>query len=126
MLRLTEQTAWGLVVGVVLVIIGAAELWVCWLGSQRRLSPNKFVGIRLPVTRASDEAWYVAHEAAAGPLGIGGAIAAACGAAVLVAGLDLVGVAVAALGAVALLTATSVATVAAVRAARELPDEQTA
>ena len=51
---------------------------------------------------------------------------AACGAAVLVTGLDLVGVAVAVLGVVALLTATSVATVAAVRAARELPDEQTA
>ncbi len=108
------------------MIIGASELWVCWLGSQRRLAPNRFVGIRLPVTRASDEAWYVAHEAAAGPLGIGGAIAAACGAAVLVTGLDLVGVVVAALGAVALLTATSVATVAAVRAARDLPDEQTA
>ena len=108
------------------MIIGAAELWVCWLGSQRRLAPNRIVGIRLSVTRASDEAWYVAHEAAAGPLGIGGAIAAACGAAVLVTGLDLVGVVVAALGAVALLTATSVATVAAVRAARELPDEQSA
>ncbi|CAB4914943.1 unannotated protein [freshwater metagenome] len=112
----------GLIVGVVLVAMGLAELWVCWLGSQRKLPPNALVGIRLPATRSSEEAWYVAHESAAGLLGLGGGIAATCGIAVLFTGLDVVGVAVAALGFVALLGATSVATVVAFRSVKDLTE----
>ena len=113
----------GLVVGLLLLLMGAAELWVCWLGSQRRLAPNGVVGIRLEATRSSEEALYTAHESAAAPLGIGGGIAAACGAAVLLTGLDVVGVGVAALGFVVLLSAVSVATVVALRAVRALPEQ---
>ncbi len=113
----------GLIVGLVLVVMGLAELWVCWLGSQRRLPPNAAVGIRLPATRTSEEAWYVAHESAAGLLGLGGGIAATCGIAVLFTGFDVVGVAVAALGFVALLGATSLATVVALRSVKDIPDQ---
>jgi len=113
----------GLGVSLLLVLIGSAELWLCWLGSQRRLPPNALVGIRLSATRTSDEAWYVAHESAAGLFGLGGGVGATCGVAVLFTGLDLVGIAVAAIGAVALLAATSVATIVALRSVKDMPDQ---
>ena len=112
----------GVLVGFALVLAGAAGLWVAWIGSQRRLPPNSWIGVRLPQTRRSDAAWYAAHEASAGPLGLGGGVAAFCGLGVLVTGLDTVGLAVAAIGVVGLLAGTSVATVAAVRAAGAVPD----
>ncbi|MHB1139339.1 MAG: SdpI family protein [Microthrixaceae bacterium] len=106
-----------LLVGLALLLFGAGELWLCWLGSQRRLPPNGVVGIRVPVTRRSDAAWYAAHEAAAGPLGVGGGVGAFCGLGVLVTGVDSIGLAVAAVGAVALLAGPSLATAVGVRAA---------
>ena len=113
----------GVVVGLALVVAGGAELWIAWIGSQRRLRPNSWVGIRLPQTRRSDAAWYAAHEAAAGAFGLGGGVAAVCGIGVFANGLDAIGVAVAALGLVALLAGTSVATVVAVRAASSVTEE---
>jgi len=110
-----------LILGLVLVVVGAAELWVCWLGSQRRLPPNGWIGIRLPATRRSDAAWYAAHEAAAGPLGVAGGVGAFCGLGVLVAGGDTIGLAVAAVAAVALLAGPGVATVVGLRAAAAVP-----
>lgn len=113
----------GLLLGLLFVLAGAVELWLAWLGSQRRLAPGSFVGVRLPATRRSDAAWYAAQEATAGPYGIGGGVGAVCGLALFVTGLDVIGVAVAAVAAVALLAGASGATVAALRAARGVPDE---
>jgi SdpI/YfhL protein family len=112
----------GLIVGLALLLAGGAELWLCWRGSQRRLTPSSWVGIRLPATRRSDAAWYAAHEAAAGPFGVGGGIAATCGLGVFVNGWDTVGAVVAAVGLVALLGGTAGAVVVGVAAARELPE----
>lgn len=108
----------GLIVGALLVVSGAALLWVSWLGSQRRLRPNAFVGIRLPVTRRDEPSWYAAHEAAAGPLGVAGGVTAAGGLALLATGLeDTVGVVVALVTAAGALAGVLVAARAAVRAA---------
>lgn len=112
----------GLIVGLALVSAGLSELWLAWIGSQRRLRPNSWVGIRLPQTRRSDQAWYAAHEAAAGAFGLGGAVGAICGIGVFVNGLDVIGAAVTMLGVVGLLASTSFATVAALRAAKAVPD----
>ena len=113
----------GVIVGLALVLGGAAELWLCWVGSQRRVRPNSWIGVRLPQTRRSDAAWYAAHEAAAGAFGLGGAIGAICGIGVFVNGLDVIGVGVAALGVVALLAGSSIATIFALRAASSVTDE---
>ncbi|MEX0768871.1 MAG: SdpI family protein [Microthrixaceae bacterium] len=112
----------GLVISLLLISVGASEIWLCWLGSQRRLRPNSLIGIRLGAIKASDESWYVAHESAAGIFGVGGGIAAACGAAVLLTGLDLVGTVVAVIGAIAVLVATSVAVIVALRSVKDMPD----
>jgi SdpI/YfhL protein family len=111
----------GLIVGFALVLAGGAELWCCWLGSQRRLAPNSWAGIRLPATRRSPQAWYTAHEAAAGAFGLGGGIGATCGVAVFINGLDTIGVVVASVGLVAILGGVIGATALAVRAARAVP-----
>ncbi len=108
----------GLIIGAVLILAGAALLWVAWAGSQGTLPPNGFVGIRVPATRCSDAAWYAAHRAAAGPLGIGGAITATCGVGVLFAGFDVIGLVLALIALATTLSATGIATVVALRAAR--------
>ena len=51
----------GLIAGAVLVLVGAGSVWLAWLGSQRRLSANRWGG-------------HEAHQAAAGPLGVGGGV----------------------------------------------------
>jgi hypothetical protein len=112
----------GLLLGLLFVLAGAAELWLAWLGSQRRLAPGSFVGVRLPATRRSDAAWYAAQEATAGPYGVGGGVGAVCGLALCTTGLDTIGVVVAAVAAVALLSGASGATVMALRAARAVPE----
>lgn len=114
----------GLLVGLALIAVGAAELWLCWLGSQHRLAPSSWVGIRLPATRRSDAAWYAAHEAAAGPFGLAGGIAATCGVGLVVNGWDTVGAIVAAAGLVGLLGGTVWAVLAGVGAARAVPEPQ--
>lgn len=115
----------GVVVGGVLVLAGAALLWVAWRGSQRELRRNRFVGIRVRSTMRSDAAWYSAHEAAAGPLGVGGGIACAGGIGVLATGVDdVIGVAVVTATLVGVLASIVLGTRAALRAAHavEGPD----
>lgn len=107
----------GLVVGMLLVAAGAATVWLAWLGSQRKLPPNNVAGIRLPATRRSPEAWYAAHQAAAGPLGVGGGLTAACGLGVLFAGLDAIGWVLVIVALAALTTAIGLATTVGIRAA---------
>lgn len=108
----------GLIAGAALVLAGSALTWIAWLGSQRRLAPNAVAGIRLPATRRSDDAWYAAHEAAAGPLGVGGGVTCACGLAAMFSGeLDVIGLVLVVIGLAALTTATGIATVVGLRAA---------
>ena len=109
----------GILVGLVLVVAGAVTTWLAWLGSQRRLPPNAVAGIRLPATRRSDEAWYAAHQAAAGPLGVGGGATVACGLGVLFTGLDSIGWGLVIVGLAALTTAVGLATTVALRAAND-------
>lgn len=109
-------------IGVVLTLAGAAFLWIAWSGSQQRLAPNRWAGIRVAATMRSDEAWYSAHQAAAGPLGVGGGVAAACGIGVVFTGMDVIGEALLVVALVAMTSSLVVATVAALRAARISPD----
>jgi hypothetical protein len=114
----------GALVGLLLVACGGALLWTAWSGSQRRLRRNWFIGIRTRATLRSDEAWAAAHEAAAGPLGVGGGFTALGGLAVLVSGVDDV------IGVVAVTAATAAAVLSVlvgarsgVQAAREVSRE---
>jgi uncharacterized membrane protein len=107
----------GLLIGAALVLLGAALLWIAWAGSQHRLAPNAVVGIRLPATRRSEAAWYAAHDAAAGPFGLGGGVACACGVATMFTGFDVIGVVLVIVGLAAATTATGVATAVGLRAA---------
>lgn len=108
------------IVSTLLLVAGAALVWLAWLGSQRRLPRNRWAGIRLPSTMASDEAWRAAHEASAGPLGVSGGIMLLGGLAVAVSGLDnpvgRVAVALTLVGSFAALVAATRAAVAAARA----------
>ncbi len=47
-----------------LIVIDAAMVGVCIVGSQPDARRNGLVGIRLPATMASDEAWVAGHAAA--------------------------------------------------------------
>lgn len=107
----------GILAGVVLLLAGLGTLWLSWLGSQRRLPPNGAAGIRTSWSRASEAAWYTTHEAAAGPLGVGGATAALAGLAVVVlGGTTTLAVVIAGLGVGGLLGGVVVGTVTARRA----------
>lgn len=95
----------GLIVGLALVLAGAGLVWLAWLGSQRRLSANRWGG-------------HDAHQAAAGPLGVGGGAVATCGVGVMAVGLDVVGTVLAAVALVALTTSIGLAVVVGHRAGR--------
>lgn len=113
------MTAEGVLVGLLLTVSGAGLCWIAWLGSQRRLPRNYWVGIRLPSTMADDESWALAHEEAAGALGIAGGIAATGGVGVLAVGLDdVVGTIVAGITMVGLLVSIVISAVLGSRAAR--------
>jgi uncharacterized protein YjeT (DUF2065 family) len=52
-------------VGLILIAAGALFLWLARLSRAGRLPRNGLVGIRIPSTLASDEAWQAGHLAAA-------------------------------------------------------------
>lgn len=110
----------ALLIGAALVLGGAALLWVAWRGSQRRLPPNSVVGVRLPSTTGDERRWYAAQEAAAGPLGLGGGVAAMFGLGVMATGLDTVGVVLVAVASLSLVAGAAVGCVAGARSARRL------
>jgi len=110
----------ALLIGAALVLGGAMLLWVAWRGSQRRLSPSSLVGVRLPSTTSDDRSWYEAQQAAAGPLGLGGGVAAMLGLGVVATGLDTVGTVLAVVGLLALVSGVVVGCAAGARAARRL------
>lgn len=95
------------ILGVVLLVAGAALLTVGLLGWRGRLPRNRFAGIRTPATLRSDAAFAVANRVAAPPVLAAGAICATAGALAL--GADgamlTVIVGVAGVGTIALLIA---------------------
>jgi VIT1/CCC1 family predicted Fe2+/Mn2+ transporter len=55
-------------VALLLGLGGLAIVVAAWRGAIARLPRNRWVGIRVPSTMRSDEAWRAAHVAAAKPL----------------------------------------------------------
>lgn len=106
-----------MIAGLALIVSGLALVWLAWVGSQRKLKPNFWVGIRTRATRSSDAAWYSAHETAAGPLGLSGGIAALLGVGVLTSGFDTFGMVATVLAVSILVIGLTVATIGGVRAA---------
>ncbi|WP_232661219.1 SdpI family protein [Pseudonocardia sp. TRM90224] len=64
-----------MVVGSLLVLIGAALVTVAVLGVRSVLRRNRWVGVRTRETLRSDATFAVANRAAAAPVGAAGAIA---------------------------------------------------
>jgi hypothetical protein len=110
----------ALLIGAALMCGGAALLWVAWRGSQRRLPPSSLVGVRLRSTTGDEQRWYAAHEAAAGPLGLGGAVGAMFGFGVVVTGLDTVGLVLASVALAALVVGAVTGCAVGARAARRV------
>jgi uncharacterized membrane protein len=66
--------------GVVLLVVGAALLTVGLLGWRRQLPRNRFAGIRTAATLRSDAAFLAANRVAAPPVLVAGAVCAIGGA----------------------------------------------
>lgn len=74
-----------LILGSLLVLLGAALIAVAVLGARSRLRRNRWAGVRTEATLRSAEAFLVANRVAAAPTGAAGAAAAAGGAVLLAA-----------------------------------------
>jgi SdpI/YfhL protein family len=72
-----------LILGAVLVAVGAVLVVTAVLGARSRLRRNRWVGVRTAATLASDAAFTAANRAGALPSGAAGVIALAGGAALL-------------------------------------------
>jgi hypothetical protein len=76
-----------LILGSLLVLVGAVLLTVAVLGLRRKLPRNRWAGVRTAASLRSDAAFAVANQVAAAPLGAAGAVALA-GGTTLLAGAD--------------------------------------
>lgn len=108
----------GVAAGIGLIIAGLALLGLAWVGSQRKLKRNHLAGIRTPSTLSSDEAWYAAHESAAGSLGLTGGLVALIGVGVLTSGFDTFGKVATGVAGALFVVGLAYSFVSAVRAAR--------
>jgi uncharacterized membrane protein len=88
-----------MVLGVLLLVAGAALLTVGWRGWLQRLPRNRFAGVRTPATLRSDAAFVAANRVAAPPVLAAGMISALGGALALGTGGALLTVIVAVTGA---------------------------
>lgn len=61
-----EELGTRLVLGVVMVVAGLLLIWMARAAATGRLRRNRFAGLRIPSTMASDEAWLAAHIRAQG------------------------------------------------------------
>lgn len=92
-----------ILVGALLVLVGAALVTVAVLGARGRLPRNRWAGVRTPATLASDAAFALANRVAAAPLGAAGGVAVAGGLVTLAGGsATVVVLALTAVGTVAL------------------------
>ena len=76
-------TTLRLILGAVLVAVGAALLVTAVLGARSRLRRNRWVGVRTAATLASEAAFTAGNQAGALPAAAAGAVAVAGGAALL-------------------------------------------
>lgn len=60
-------TVFGMVVGIVLIVLGLAALLLGLLAFTKRLPGNSVVGLKVPEVRKSPEVWSEAHRVA-GPM----------------------------------------------------------
>ena len=74
-----------LLVGCLLVLVGAALVTVAVLGARGRLPRNRWAGVRTRATLASDGAFALAQRVASAPLAAAGAVALVGGGVVLTA-----------------------------------------
>jgi SdpI/YhfL family protein len=110
-----------LVLGALLVLLGAALLTVALLGPRRKLRRNRWAGVRTPATLRSDAAFGVANQVAAAPLGAAGGVALAGGAALLAGATGVLGWTLVAVSLVAVFVLAGVGGVAGDRAAAAVP-----
>lgn len=61
-----EELGTRLVLGVVMIVAGLLLIWMARAAATGRLRRNRFAGLRIPSTMASDEAWLAAHIRAQG------------------------------------------------------------
>jgi uncharacterized membrane protein len=118
---LGRMTGWGIVGGLVMALAGALVLVVAKLGRDGRLRRNHYIGIRVPSTLSSDEAWRLAHRVAAPSLeaaGRSGVVGGVAGIVVAILDDPALFAIVLGLTALGLLAGLAWSTVAAVRAAR--------
>lgn len=81
--------------GVVGLILAGAGLLIGWMGNMQRngtLKRNPMMGIRIPSTMASDEAWDAGHRAAAATTIASGGVLLVGGLAVVAMGPSAAGV----------------------------------
>ncbi len=63
-----------------LVVLGAALVFIGWRGLRSQLPPNRYVGVRTPATLRSEEAFELGNRVAAPAMLAGGAVAILAGA----------------------------------------------
>jgi hypothetical protein len=110
-----------LVLGVLLVVLGAALLTYALLGMRRKLRRNRWFGVRTAASLRSDAAFAVANQVAAAPLGAAGVVGVLGGGALLAGATGVLGWTLFAVSAVAVFVLTGVGGVAGDRAAGAVP-----
>jgi hypothetical protein len=110
-----------LVLGALLVLLGAALLTVATLGSRRRLPRNRWAGVRTMASLRSDEAFAIANQVAAAPLAAAGAVGLAGGIALLAGAPGLLGWGLLAVSLAGVLVLSGVGGVAGDKAACAVP-----
>jgi len=71
-----EPMSWSTIWILFACLVGGGGIvaWVGWRSATGRLGRNWLVGIRIPATLESDEAWEAAHRAAGYLLTVGGVV----------------------------------------------------
>ena len=110
-----------LTLGVLLVLLGAALLTIAVLGLRRKLSRNRWAGVRTAASLRSDTAFAVANQVAAAPLGAAGGVAVVGGCALLAGATGVLGWTLVVVSGIAVFVLIGVGGVAGDRAAGAVP-----
>lgn len=68
---MNSMSAYHLITGITLIIVGVLIGWIAFAGKNETLKPNFWLGIRTPELLKSERAWVVGHKAASQYLMIG-------------------------------------------------------
>ncbi|MFR9730577.1 SdpI family protein [Saccharopolyspora sp. MS10] len=68
-----------MILGALLVLLGAALVFIGWRGLRSQLPPNRYVGVRTPATLRSEEAFELGNRVASPAMLAGGAVAVLAG-----------------------------------------------